>query len=401
MSRECISTVILSSQSRFKRVLNLYIQEYGGFEVVEDFENSSDLYNTLSSLPKSFLIIDMQDENKIDFDLVSKIASDCPNCKILAITENPSVDFIVKVMRLGAKEVISSPVIKSEFFDVLKRVEEQLDSGYQKLNKCRMITVFSNKGGIGKTSIATNLALELAKTTKENVALVDLNFQLGDITTFLDLKPSFNISYMLKNLDKINKDFLLNTLEKYKNTSLYVLADPPYFKQADDISPRQIARLFEILRDSFSYIVVDSDASFDGKTITSLDNSDLLFLVTCINLPALRNSQRCLDLFEKLGYSPEKVQILVNRFMENDEITIEDAEKVLNKTIYWKIPNNYFAIMAAINKGVPVSEINPSSNVAKSYKELAINVSDSIHRQKLIKKYSSSSFDSINNILRG
>lgn len=401
MSRESISTVILTSQNRFKKVLSLYIQEFGGFELLEGFENSSDLYNTLSSLPKSFLILDLQDENKVDYDLIAKISSDCPNCKILAITENPSVDFIVKVMRIGAKEVLSSPVIKGEFFDVLKRVQEQLEGESQKVSKCRMITVFSNKGGIGKTSIATNLALELAKITKENVALVDLNFQLGDITTFLDLKPSFNISYMLKNLDKINKDFLLNTLEKYKNTSLYVLADPPYFKQADDISPKQIVKLFEILKDSFSYIVVDSDASFDGKTITSLDNSDLLFLVTCINLPALRNCQRCLDLFEKLGYSSEKVQILVNRYMENDEITIEDAEKVLNKSIYWKIPNNYFAIMAAINKGVPVSEINPASNVAKSYKELAIHVSDSIHRQELIKKYSSSSFDNINNILRG
>lgn len=396
---ESISTVILSSQNRFKEVISLYLKEYGGFDVLEDFGDNSELYNTLSSLSKSFLIVDM--ENEANFEFISRTGLDCPNCKILAVSETPTVDFIIKVMRAGAKEVISSPIIKSEFFDVLKRVSEQLGGEYQNLNKCRMITVFSNKGGIGKTSVASNLALELAKTTKENVALIDLNFQLGDITTFMDLKPSFNISYMLKNLDKINKDFLLNTLEKYKNTSLYVLADPPYFKQADDISTKQVAKLFEILKESFSYIVVDTDANFDGKTITALDNSDLLFLVTCINLPALRNCQRCLDLFEKLGYSDEKVQILVNRYMENDEIKAEDAEKVLNKDIYWKIPNNYFTMMAAINKGVLVSEINASSNVAQSYKELAIHVSDSIHRGELIKKYSSTSVDNIDNILKG
>lgn len=396
---ENISTVILSLESRFKEVISLYLKEYGGFEVVSDFSDMSDLYNTLSALPKSLLIVDMQDNSLAGF--IANVASDCPNCKIVAVSENPTVDFIIKVMRAGAKEVISSPVIKTEFFDVLKRISGQLNGEFQKVNKCRMITVFSNKGGIGKTSVASNLALELAKTTKENVALIDLNFQLGDITTFMDLKPSFNISYMLKNLDKINKDFLLNTLEKYKNTSLYVLADPPYFKQADDISTKQVAKLFEILKESFSYIVVDTDASFDGKTITALDNSDLLFLVTCINLPALRNCQRCLDLFEKLGYSDEKVQIVVNRYMENDEIKAEDAESVLNKEIYWKIPNNYFTMMAAINKGVPVSEINQSSNVAVSYKELAIHVSDSIHRRDLIKKYTTSSVDNIDNILKG
>ena len=215
---------------------------------------------------------------------------------------------------------------------------------------------------MGKTSIATNLAYELAKITKENVALIDLNFQLGDVTTFLDLKPSFNISYMLQNLDKINEDFLLSTLERYKDTSLYVLADP-YFKQVDDVPLKDITRLFNILRDTFSYVVVDTSAGFDPKAITALENSDLIFLVTIVNLPAIRNCQRCLELFDKLGLDSEKVQVLINRYMENDEI-----------------------MMSAINKGVPVSSVNPDANVALSCKNLALMVSDSIYRQNLTKK---------------
>ena len=218
------------------------------------------------------------------------------------------------------------------------------------------------------------------------MALIDLNFQLGDVTTFLDLKPSFNISYMLQNLDKINEDFLLSTLEKYKDTSLYVLADPPFFKQVEDISSKQISKLFNILRDTFSYVVVDTSGGFDGKAMMALENSDLIFLVTIVNLPALRNCQRCLELFEKMGFDDEKTQVLVNRYMENDEIKAEDVEEVLGRKIYWKIPNNYFSMMSAINKGVPVSEINPDSNVALSYKNLALMVSDSVYRQKLMKK---------------
>ncbi len=399
---EKISTIILSGQERLKEVLKLYLNERDDFELQEDCSDLSEIYNTLSSLPKSLLIIDLDaSTQKKYYDFILKVAEDCPNCRVAAVYENPTIDALVKIMRSGAKEVLSSPVIKGEFFEVLNRIKEQLNDDYQKVNRCRMVTVFSNKGGIGKTSIATNLALELAKTTKENVALIDLNFQLGDITTFMDLKPSFNISYMLKNLDKLNKDFLLNTLEKYKNTSLYVLADPPYFKQAEDISPKQVAKLFEILKETFSYIVVDTDNTFDGKTITALDNSDMLFLVTIVNLPALRNCQRCLDLFEKLGYEDDKIKIVINRYMENDEIKAEDVEKLLAKEIYWKIPNNYFSLMAAINKGVPVSELNPASNVSQSYRELAIHVADTIHRQKLIKKIVSNSVENLNNILRG
>ena len=109
--------------------------------------------------------------------------------------------------------------------------------------------------------------------------------------------------------------------------------------------------------------------------------------MTVASLPALRNCQRILDLFQKLGYDNDKTQIVINRYMENDEITVEDVEKVLDKEVYWKIPNNYFTLMAAINKGISVSEANPDSNVAKSYKELAMSVSDMVYRKKLIKKY--------------
>lgn len=393
------STIILSSKETFKQVLKLYLEEYGGFECLSDFTDLSDVYNTVSSQDKTFIIIDLEEGFDKYSDFLAKI--NAYNCQVLAVSDNPDVDLIVKVMRSGVKEFLSAPVIKSEFFDVLKRITEAFSDEMPKTKHSRMITVFSNKGGIGKTSIASNLALEIAKITKENVALVDLNFQFGDITTFMDLQPSFNISYMLKNTDKLSPDFLLNTMEKYKDTSLYVLADPPVFKQAEDVSRKAVEVLISVLKDTFSYIVVDTSSNFDSKTITALDTSDLLFLVTTVNLPALRNCQRCMDLFEKLGYDDEKVQILINRYMENDEIKIEDVEKLLNKQVYWRIPNNYFTVMAAINKGVLVSEINPDSNLAVNYRELAMNVSDSIYRKKLIKKYSQTSMNNVYNILKG
>jgi len=185
---------------------------------------------------------------------------------------------------------------------------------------------------------------------------------------------------------------LLITLEKYKETSLYVLAYPPYLEQAEDITAEQIANLFDVLKQAFSYIIVDTSANFDGKTITALDNSDLILLITIVNLPAIRNCQRCLDLFERLGYEKEKTKIILNRYMENDEIKVEDVEDVLGRRAYWKIPNNYFTIMSAINKGIPVGLINADSNISKSYRELAAMLSDNIHKQDFGKKVLRKSF---------
>lgn len=386
MDMNKIFTVILSDEFSTSEVIKLFAGEFDNLEVCQENDYSEAYKKIANYQGKSILLADLSTYKQQKLELILKVTKECKSCKVLALSDNPSVDLIIEIMRAGAKEFVPIPIIKSEFFESVNKLLSEFNET-KKTNNCKIISVFSNKGGIGKTSLATNLALELSKITKENIALIDLNFQMGDITTFLDLKPSFNISYMLENLDKINETFLLSTLERYKKTSLYVLADPPYFKQADNIQPRQITKLFNTLKETFSYIIVDAEASFEGKNIAALDNSDLVLLVSVANLPALRNTQRCLELFEKLGYDKEKVKIIINRYMENDEIKEADIEKVLSKKIYWKIPNNYFAIMTAINKGIPVSEINNSTNIARSYKDLAQYISDNLYKQNMVEKF--------------
>lgn len=382
-----ISALILSDEYSTNEVLKLFVSEFDNINLIDCPAQPELILAILTEMQnKSIFLVDLSNNKQEKLDLILKVSQQCPNCKVLALSDNPTVDLIIRIMRAGAKEFVPIPILKNEFFDSLNKIISQFEEP-KKNNKCKIISVFSNKGGIGKTSLATNLALELSKITKESVALIDMNFQMGDITTFLDLKPSFNISYMLENIDKINETFLLSTLEKYKNSSLYILADPPYFKQADNIQPKQITKLFNTLKETFSYIIVDAEASFDGKNIAALDNSDLILLVTVANIPALRNTQRCLELFEKLGYDKNKTQIVVNRYMENDEIKEDDVEKVLSKSVYWKIPNNYFALMTAINKGVPVSSINANTNIAQSYRDLAQHISDNLYKQNLVKKF--------------
>lgn len=382
-----ISALILSDEYSTNEVLKLFVSEFDNINLIDCPAQPELILATLTEMQnKSIFLVDLSNNKQEKLDLILKVSQQCQNCKVLALSDNPTVDLIIRIMRAGAKEFVPIPILKNEFFDSLNKIISQFEEP-KKNNKCKIISVFSNKGGIGKTSLATNLALELSKITKESVALIDMNFQMGDITTFLDLKPSFNISYMLENIDKINETFLLSTLEKYKNSSLYILADPPYFKQADNIQPKQITKLFNTLKETFSYIIVDAEASFDGKNIAALDNSDLILLVTVANIPALRNTQRCLELFEKLGYDKNKTQIVVNRYMENDEIKEDDVEKVLSKSVYWKIPNNYFALMTAINKGVPVSSINANTNIAQSYRDLAQHISDNLYKQNLVKKF--------------
>lgn len=381
-----IPTVIIDTQEQSTEVLTLYLKELDYITVTDTFDNMVTGYNAIMETRPSIIIIDISEKAELAFEIINKISTNHKTSKIIVTSSDYNPDLIIKAMRAGAREFLPKPIIKNELLLSIHKLKENISSSNSDEKKCRVITTFSNKGGIGKTAIATNLALELANMTKEKVALIDLNLQLGDITTFLDINPSFDISYVIQNLSRIDETFLLSTLEKYKDTSLYVLADPPYLEQGEDITAEQINTLFQVLKQAFSYIVIDTSANFDGKTITALDNSDLVLLITIVNLPAIRNCQRCLDLFERLGYEKEKTKIVLNRYMENDEIKIEDVEDVLEQPVYWKIPNNYFTIMSAINKGVPVGLINPDSNISQSYRELAALLSDNIYKQDFAKK---------------
>lgn len=395
-----VPAIIIDVDDDSLGLIKSYLGEVSSIHIEGEFTDIIQGYNAVLETRPSIVVVDISHKQELALDIISKITANHKTCKIVVTSKDYSTDTIIKAMRAGAREFIPKPLIKADFISSITKLKEQVGGTGSDEKKCRVITTFSNKGGIGKTAIATNLALELANMTKEKVALIDLNLQLGDITTFLDINPSFDISYVVQNLSRIDETFLLSTLEKYKDTSLYVLADPPYLEQAEDISAEQIAKLFEVLKRTFSYIVVDTSANFDGKTITALDQSDLILLITIVNLPAIRNCQRCLDLFERLGYEKAKTKVILNRYMENEEIKVEDVEDVLGKKIYWKVPNNYFTIMSAINKGIPVGSINAESNISKSYRELAALLSDNIYKQDFGKKISRKSGFSFMNLFK-
>lgn len=395
-----IPTVIIDTEEQSIELLKLYLSELDYIQVTGEFTDIMVGFNDILESRPSIVIIDISHKIELALDIINKISNSHKTCKIVVTSSNYSTDAIIKAMRAGAREFLPKPLIKEDLNAALDKLKEHVSGASSDDKKCRVITTFSNKGGIGKTAIATNLALELANMTKEKVALIDLNLQLGDITTFLDINPSFDISYVIQNLSRIDETFLLSTMEKYKDTSLYVLADPPYLEQAEDITAEQIGTLLTVLKQAFSYIVIDTSANFDGKTITALDNSDLILLITIVNLPAIRNCQRCLDLFKRLGYEKEKTKIIINRYMENDEIRAEDVEEVLGQKIYWKIPNNYFTIMSAINKGIPVNSINAEANVSQSYRELAAILSDNIYKQDFATKVARKPMFSFSNLFK-
>ncbi len=377
-----MSIIVLDSNANSREILKSFLEELG---LKDDLKLFADYFSGVAEIKSQqtppIVFVDISNETPDLIETVKNIR--LLTDKIVITSTDYSTDTIVKAMRLGAREFLPKPVIKNDLIrvvEMLSKPEAELE-----ITASKIITVYSNKGGIGKTTIASNLAAEIAKTTHDKVALVDLNLQLGDISTFLNLNPSFDVAYVIKNLIDKKEDTLLSAFEKYKDSKLYILSDPNYIEQSESITPQQIECLFKTLQKSFPYIVVDMSSNIDPNSLKILDCSDLILFTTIVNIPAIRNAQRCLNLFKSRRYPSDKVKIIINRFMENDSITVEDIETTLGEKVYWKIPNNYFSIMESIKKGLTVSEVNTNSNIANSFRNLASRISDDIVESSIIK----------------
>ncbi len=373
--------IVLDANENSRKILNSYLNEFYDSSKIQLFEDYNLGFEEIRKQENPIVFVDLYHENKAYEDIIEKIKF--YTSKIVITSLDYSTDTIVRAMRFGAKEFLPKPIIKDELSRVVEMLVD-LDVSVSDYGS-KIITIYSNKGGIGKTTIATNLAVELAKSTYDKVALIDLNLQLGDVSTFLNLNPTFDVHYVIKKMLDKKEEVLLKSFEKYKNTSLYVLSDPNYIEQSESMTPQQIDALLKSLKKVFSYIVIDMSSNIDPNSLKILDVSDWILFTTIVNIPAIRNCQRCLNLFKSRRYPKDKVKVLINRYMDNDDIKIEDIESTLGEKIYWKIPNNYFSIMESINKGVSVSEVNSNSNIANNFRDFAIKISDDIVAQSITK----------------
>lgn len=300
---------------------------------------------------------------------IDEIEDNFKNCKFIITAYNFKTDDIVKFLRKSKKDFITKPIIKSGFLAIVNEIIEKMTSEQDFSGQGKVISVFSNKGGLGKTTIAVNLGYELARRDRRTkVAIVDMNLFLGDVTTFLDLTPPYDMSFLIKKIDE-TKD-IVDLTTQYSDSNYYIIADSPYRDYANNVSKEDVVKMLNALRKRFNYIIIDNSSAITGKTKYVLDLSDMILLITEANLPTLNNCKRCMDFFEHIGLQ-NKTQIVLNRYSSSDECQKQDVADILQKNILSVIPNDWQTASSAINKGVTIGETNPFSDIYYAFGELA------------------------------
>lgn len=316
------------------------------------------------------VIMDIGDDINLAIERIEQILSRFPQVSIFATSEDKSSDTILRVMRAGATEYLLRPVSQTDLTFALQKIGRLwLVKEPTETEAGRLITVFSPKGGAGVTTIAINLATNIHDLTGKSTILVDLDLNAGDVTTFLNMKPTYTISDVTMNISRLDRNFLQGVIAKHES-GISVLAEPQKIEEGVSISSSEIKKVLSLLKSMFKYIIIDAE-TISERTTTAIEMSDLILLVFFMSLPSIKNMQRHLRYFDRIGLGRDRVKLIANRYLKKGEITIQDTEKALNYPIFFTLPNEYDTAMTCLNKGVPISVGAPRSQLNAALKELA------------------------------
>ena len=371
--KRTLTFIVLSRDAADSRELSRALSAHPGASLLMTSEDAEQVFTETSRLRPSGVVINMNHMGEPALKLVQRIVNDCPGTAVICASRESSPDLILRSMRTGARDFIRLPINDEELATVINRTAEfavaHVDDEPKK--RGRAVAVFSPKGGCGTSLIATNLAM----TQKTPTVLVDLNLQSGDVELMLGLKPKFSLADVVENRDRLDDALLASYITPHsKNVSL--LAAPTKAESAEDIEPKHIYEVMELLRQRFDTLIIDTPHSFDAVTISALDHADQILMVLTLEIHAIRSTRRALEIFDRLGYPRKKIRLVVNRWSKNIELDQKQVEDFLGERVVGYVQSDYRAAVNSINLGQPLIESAPASKVTADLRNISAKLFD-------------------------
>src|SRR5579864_546584 len=284
---------------------------------------------------------------------------------IFAIGTLNQAQIIVSAMRAGAREFIERPTNTTDLLEAFVRLTAAQRRTRQEGPRGKVFSVINAKGGNGATTVAVNLALAL-QSAHGHTAMVDMA-PLGHAALHMNLKPVFNVADAMRNLHRMDSSLLESFMTRH-NGGLQLLAGTNVPAGVDP-STAEFVRLFDMLVTHYRYVVVDASSRFDAASRLIASLSETVLLVACSDVASLWSAARVQQYLGEAG-SRERVRLVLNRFRKVPGFSEADAETAVGAKVIWRVPNQYFAISSAIDRGTPVMD-QRNSEIARCFSGLA------------------------------
>ncbi len=337
-------------------------------------------FDVLAQSPPDVAIVCLDADQNKAVQLIGQVSSEFPDLPLLAVSGRNDGQAILQALRNGAREFLTAPVQLEELLTALKRLQRpngstNSDSGTHNSLKngkleSSVIAILGSRGGVGCTSLAVNLGATLAQNKDYSVALIDLDLALGDCDVALDLMGDYTLADVALNIERLDLAFLKRSLCKH-SSGVSLLPHPVQVEDCQLIREEHLQRLINLLRASYSHLILDLSKSFSLTDVTGLRMADTVLLVAQLELSSLRNIVRMMISLGQDETIGPKVKIILNRVGSESDISVEKAEEIIGKPIFYQMPNDSKPMVESRNHGVPLIQYAPRSKAQQAVQGLA------------------------------
>ena len=331
----------------------------------------------------------LMDINMPDMDGITAtelLSAQVPASAIVMMSVQGEADYLRRSMLAGAREFLVKPFSSDELTASIRQVharerDKRVRYGAPAATEARatasrepgrIVAIFSPKGGVGRTTIAVNMAVAAASEPDSSVALMDGSFQFGDVGVLLNLNPkSKSIADLVPELEAGGEPESLDTFMMTHASGLNVLLAPPSPELAETVTPSLAKRALEVLRGRYDLVIVDCASSFSDATLAILDIADTIFTVLTLEITSIKNMRLFLEVADQLGYPDDKVQLVLNRADSALGIRVADVEHSIGRKIDHTIVSDGRSVVYALNRGVPFFTSNREAQVSQDILRLA------------------------------
>jgi pilus assembly protein CpaE len=316
------------------------------------------------------------------------MAQEVPGSPVIIMSVQGERDYIRRAMQAGAREFLIKPFSGDELIASIRRVHQLEQKKGTFLAKAAATTtpaadgtatpqvrrgevflVFSGKGGVGKSIIASNLAIALGMETGARVALVDLDLQFGDIGVLLNLDHSRSITDLADAAASNDPEFIQDVLANGPE-GVQVLLAPISPELADLVTADHLRTIMQELQRTFDFIVVDTASHLAELNLEAIELATRVIVVTALNIPAIKDTKLTLKVLESLNVEPDRILLALNRSDAHSEFNKEAVENNLRFPIALQIPHDPKAVSTSVNRGAPFVSANPEAEISRSIREL-------------------------------
>lgn len=300
------------------------------------------------------------------FEICNNIYCSLQGCAIVMMASDPEMDLVTQAVSNGVRQVFPADTPSSELREGIKKaslLEKSRLSDNQKrmTHQSKVIAFFGGKGGTGKTTVAVNTAVALAKEGQK-VLIIDCDLQFGDVNLHLDLDPKETISELVQDGSELTMD-LIKGFFMLHSSGAYVLCAPKSPEYAEYVAPGHIERIINVVRPYFEYVIVDLPPSFNDVTLSAAENSDRVYLVFGMDISSLKNAKLCMGIFDSLQQK-EKLSLIINGVVDS-MIKAKDFENMLDIPVAATVCRDNKNAIASLNKGIPLVLSAPKLPISK------------------------------------